>query len=34
MIKAILFPSDVDSCYQNEYEAVIESGDYQFYLYD
>lgn len=40
MIKAILFPSDVfsirevDSSYQNEYEAVIESGDFQIYLYD
>ena len=35
MIKAILFPSDffsireVDSSFQNEYEAVIENGDFE-----
>ena len=40
MIKAILFPSDffsireVDSSFQNEYEAVIENGDFDVFFYD
>lgn len=40
MIKAVLFPCEifsireVDSCYQNEYEAVVESGEYEIYFYD
>lgn len=40
MIKAILFPcemfaiNEVDSCYQNEFDAVVENGDFELFFYD
>lgn len=40
MKKAILFPSDffsireVDPCYQKEYEAAVNNGDFQIFFYD
>jgi len=40
MIKAILFPCEIfsireiDSCYQNEYDAVIQNGDFEVVFYD
>lgn len=40
MIKAILFPCEifsireVDSCYQDEYNAVIQNGDFEIIFYD
>lgn len=40
MIKVVLFPCgifsirEVDSCYQNEYDAVIQNGDFEIIFYD
>lgn len=40
MIKAILFPcemfaiNEVDSCYQYEFDAVVENSDFELFFYD